>query len=239
MERHDKRKFNELRKIKITRNYLKYPNGSVLIETGNTKVICTAFIENDIPPFLKDTGKGWITAEYSMLPGSTQTRKRRDRNGKIDGRSQEIQRLIGRSLRSVVNLEKLGERTIKIDCDVIQADGGTRTASINGAFIALYDAINGLIKDKIITENPIESFVAAISVGIVENTALLDLPYEEDSRAMVDMNIVMTDKGEIIELQGTGEERPYTQNELLQLLSLAQKGIKEIINYQKKVLNLS
>ncbi len=236
MKRVDKRKFDQLRELKIQRNYLKDPQGSVLIEMGDTKVICTAFVEKSVPPFLKDTGKGWITAEYNMLPASTQTRKRRDRGGKIDGRSQEIQRLIGRSLRSVIDLKKLGEVTIRVDCDVIQADGGTRTASINGAFIALYDAIKWLEKDSDLKENPINYFVSAISVGIVEDTAVLDLPYIEDSNALVDMNVVMSEDGRIIEIQGTGEERPFAVEELMELLNLAKKGCKEISEYQKKVL---
>ncbi len=238
MKREDKRNFDELRELKIQRNYLKDPQGSVLIEMGDTKVICSAFVEKTVPPFLKDTGKGWITAEYSMLPGSTQTRKRRDRGGKIDGRSQEIQRLIGRSLRSVVDLEKLGEVTIRVDCDVIQADGGTRTASINGAFVALHDAVEWLMKDSGLTENPVNYFVSAISVGIVEDTAVLDLPYIEDSNAMVDMNVVMSEDGRIIEIQGTGEERPFSVDEMTKLLNLAQKGCREINEYQKKILNV-
>jgi len=236
MQRADKRKFDELRNLKIQRNYLKDPQGSVLIEMGDTKVICTAFVEKTVPPFLKDTGKGWITAEYNMIPASTQTRKRRDRGGKVDGRSQEIQRLIGRSLRSVIDLKKLGEVTIRVDCDVIQADGGTRTASINGAFIALYDAVEWLIKDSNLKNNPINYFVSAVSVGIVENEALLDLPYIEDSNAMVDMNVVMSEDGQIIEIQGTGEERPFSMEELTKLLSLAQKGCREINEYQKSIL---
>lgn len=236
MKRVDKRKFDELRELKIQRNYLKDPQGSVLIEMGDTKVICTAFVEKSVPPFLKDSGKGWITAEYNMLPASTQTRKRRDRSGKIDGRSQEIQRLIGRSLRSVIDLEKLGEVTIRVDCDVIQADGGTRTASINGAFIALYDAIEWLKKDSNLKENPVNYFVSAISVGIVEDTAVLDLPYIEDSNAIVDMNVVMSGDGRVIEIQGTGEERPFAIEELMELLDLAQKGCKSINEYQKNIL---
>lgn len=236
MKRVDKRKFDELRELKIQRNYLKDPQGSVLIEMGDTKVICTAFVEKSVPPFLKDSGKGWITAEYNMLPASTQTRKRRDRSGKIDGRSQEIQRLIGRSLRSVIDLEKLGEVTIRVDCDVIQADGGTRTASINGAFIALYDAIEWLKKDSNLKENPVNYFVSAISVGIVEDTAVLDLPYIEDSNAIVDMNVVMSGDGRVIEIQGTGEERPFAIEELMELLDLAKKGCKSINEYQKNIL---
>jgi len=238
MQRVDKRKLDELRTLKITRNYLKDPQGAVLIEMGDTKVICTAFVEKSVPPFLVGKGKGWITAEYSMLPSSTQTRKRRDRAGKVDGRSQEIQRLIGRSLRSIIDLEKLGEVTIRIDCDVIQADGGTRTASINGAFIALYDAIEWLKKEDDLKESPIKYFVSAISVGIVSDVALLDLPYIEDSQAKVDMNIVMSEDGRIIEIQGTGEEEPFSTDELVQLLDLAKKGCGEINEYQRSILGL-
>ena len=237
MKRVDGRELDELRDLKIQRNYLKDPQGSVLIEMGDTKVICTAFVEDTVPPFLRDTGKGWITAEYSMLPASTQTRKRRDRGGKVDGRSQEIQRLIGRSLRSIIDLEKLGEVTIRVDCDVIQADGGTRTASINGAFIALYDAIEWLKNQGKLKETPIRYFVSAISVGIVNDTPMLDLPYVEDSKAKVDMNVVMSEDGRIIEIQGTGEEEPFSTDELFKLLDLAKKGCKEINDYQREVLS--
>lgn len=237
MKRVDGREHNEIRNVKITRNYLLHPDGSVLIEMGNTKVICTALIEDRVPPFLKGKGQGWITAEYSMLPGSTQTRKIRDsRKGKVDGRSQEIQRLIGRALRSVVDLKGFGERTIWIDCDVIQADGGTRTASITGSFVALMDAFNVLIKKEEIEKIPVNTFVSAISVGIVDDQEVLDLCYIEDSNAKVDMNIVMTDEGEFIELQGTGEEAPFSMNELQELLSLGSKGCKELIEIQRKCL---
>ena len=207
MARIDGREFDQIRDLKITRNYTKYAEGSVFIEMGDTKVLCNASIEDKVPPFLRNTGTGWINAEYSMLPRSTQQRKIRDASrGKIDGRSQEIQRLIGRAIRSVVDLDKLGERTIWIDCDVIQADGGTRTASITGAFVAVLDAINKLHKEKAIKHMPVRNFVSAISVGIVNGEYLLDLCYEEDSNAQVDMNIIMTDKGEFVELQGTGEQ---------------------------------
>lgn len=237
MNRVDGRKYNDLRPVKITKDYIIHPDGSVLIEMGNTKVICTAMVEEKVPPFLKGTGQGWVTAEYSMLPGSTKTRKNRDINKlKIDGRSQEIQRLIGRSLRSVVALDKLGERTIWIDCDVIQADGGTRTASITGSFVAMILAMDNLVKKKLIPSIPVKSFVSAISVGIAEEQNILDLCYVEDSNAKVDMNVVMTDKGEYIEIQGTGEEAPFTHKEFIDLLSLACKGCKDLIEVQRTVL---
>ncbi|MTI46690.1 ribonuclease PH [Sporosalibacterium faouarense] len=237
MKRINDREFNQLRDVKITRNYLKHPQGSVLIEMGNTKVICTAMVEDRVPPFLYDSGKGWVTAEYSMLPGSTVSRKIRESSrGKIGGRTQEIQRLIGRALRSVVKLEDLGERTIWLDCDVIQADGGTRTASITGAFVAMIDALNKLYEDKLISYIPVTSFLAAVSVGVVEETKLLDLNYQEDSNAKVDMNVVMTEKGEFVEIQGTGEEAPFSMTELNKLLELAQKGINDLIAGQKEAL---
>lgn len=231
------RKNNEIRNIKITPNYLINAQGSVLIEMGNTKVICTAMVEDKVPFFLKGKGAGWVTAEYSMLPASTHTRKNRDSSrGKIDGRSQEIQRLIGRSLRSVIDLEKIGERTIWIDCDVIQADGGTRTASISGSFVALYLAIHRLMNDGEIEENPINSFLSAISVGIVGEDILLDLCYDEDSNARVDMNIVMDEELNIIEIQGTGETGTFTRAQLNEMLDYSEKGISEIVAEQQKVL---
>ena len=237
MTRIDGRNFDQIRDVKITRNYTKYAEGSVLIEMGETKVLCTASIEEKVPPFLRNTGTGWINAEYSMLPRSTQQRKVRDSaKGKIDGRSQEIQRLIGRAIRSVVDLNKLGERTIWVDCDVIQADGGTRTASITGAFVAVADAIYKLYKDGLIKKMPIENFVSAISVGIVDGEYLLDICYDEDSNAQVDMNIIMTDKCEFVEVQGTGEERPFSRNDLNKLLELGEKGNKELIKLQRKAL---
>lgn len=237
MVRIDNRLNDELRQVKITRNYLLHPQGSVLIEVGDTKVICTAMIEDKIPPFLKGTGKGWVSAEYSMIPGSTGSRKFRDINkGKIDGRSQEIQRLIGRSLRSVVDLGGFGERTLWIDCDVIQADGGTRTASITGAFVAMMDAFNNLKKNKLIEKIPVKSFLSAVSVGIVNGEVVLDLCYQEDSKAEVDMNIVMTDKGRFVEIQGTGEESTFSQDELMQLIALATKGCKDLYEIQKNAL---
>lgn len=237
MIRIDGRNFDQIRDVKITRNFTKYAEGSVLIEMGETKVVCTASIEEKVPPFLRNTGTGWINAEYSMLPRSTQQRKIRDASkGKIDGRSQEIQRLIGRAIRSIVDLNKLGERTIWVDCDVIQADGGTRTASITGAFVAVADAIYKLYKDGLIKKMPIQNFVSAISVGIVDDECLLDICYEEDSRAQVDMNIIMTDKCEFVEVQGTGEERPFSRKDLNKLLELGEKGNKELIRIQRSVL---
>ena len=237
MIRIDGRKFDQIRDVKITINFTKYAEGSVLIEMGETKVLCTASIEEKVPPFLRNTGTGWINAEYSMLPRSTQQRKVRDSSkGKIDGRSQEIQRLIGRAIRSVVDLDKLGERTIWVDCDVIQADGGTRTASITGAFVAVAEAIYKLYNDGIIKKMPIENFVSAISVGIVDDECLLDICYEEDSQAQVDMNIIMTDRCEFVEVQGTGEERPFSRKDLNKLLELGEKGNKELIKIQRKAL---
>ncbi|NLK98152.1 MAG: ribonuclease PH [Epulopiscium sp.] len=237
MERIDKREHGMIRPVKITRNYIKYPEGSVLIEMGETKVICNASVEDRVPPFKKGTGEGWITAEYSMLPRATETRNQRDINKlKMNSRSVEIQRLIGRALRSVVDFKALGERTITLDCDVIQADGGTRTASITGSFVALADACNNLLQKEIIKEMPIKNFVSAISVGVVEGTPLLDLCYEEDSRAEVDMNIVMTDKGEYIEVQGTGEKYPFSFEMFNNLLQLGSKGTRELIEKQKEAL---
>jgi len=226
-----------IRPVKITRNYIKYPEGSVLIEMGETKVICNASVEDRVPPFKKGTGEGWVTAEYSMLPRATETRNQRDINKlRMNNRSVEIQRLIGRALRSVVDFKALGERTITLDCDVIQADGGTRTASITGSFVALADACYHLLQKEMIKEMPIKNFVSAISVGVVEGTPLLDLCYEEDSRAEVDMNIVMTDKGEYIEVQGTGEKYPFSYEMLNNLLELGNKGTRELIEKQKEAL---
>lgn len=237
--REKSRKKDQVRPVKITRNYTKYAEGSVLIEVGDTKVLCNASIEEKVPSFLKGKGEGWITAEYNMLPRSTQNRKMRDISKlKIDGRTMEIQRLIGRSLRTVVDLKALGEKTIWIDCDVIQADGGTRTTSITGAFIALVDAINKLHKENPFKIYPIRNFVTAISVGIVDDEILLDLCYEEDSKAMVDMNVVITDDGEFIEIQGTGEEKPFSRETLNKLLDLAEKGIKQMIHMQKESLKM-
>lgn len=231
------REKNDLREINIKKNYILHAEGSVLIEFGNTKVVCTASIEDRVPLFLKGTGEGWITAEYGMLPRATGNRKVREASkGKVDGRTSEIQRLIGRSLRTVVDLKSLGERTIWIDCDVLQADGGTRCASITGAFIALAQAINKLDQKQKFKKYPIHSYVAAVSAGILENEVLLDLCYEEDSNASVDMNVVMTDKGEFVEVQGTGEKRAYTFNEMNNMLSITDEAIKSIIEVQKRVL---
>ncbi|MGB9840625.1 ribonuclease PH [Thermovenabulum sp.] len=235
MVRTDGRKNNEIRPVKIIRHYNKYAEGSVLIECGDTKVICTATVDDKVPPFLRGKGQGWITAEYSMLPRATEIRNVRE-TLKPSGRTMEIQRLIGRALRSVVNLNDLGERTIWIDCDVIQADGGTRTASITGAFVALVDALKHLKDSKIINSIPVDSFVAAVSVGIVEGEKLLDLKFDEDSKAQVDMNVVMTEKGQFVEIQGTGEAFPFTREDLNELLDLAKKGIDELIMVQKNVL---
>jgi ribonuclease PH len=237
MMRIDGRKNDQLRPVKITRNYIKHAEGSVLIEVGDTKVICTASIEDKVPPFLKGRGEGWITCEYNMLPRSTQTRKPRDISRlKIDGRTMEIQRLIGRALRSAVDLKAIGEKTIWIDCDVIQADGGTRTSSISGAFVALVDAVNKLHKHTSFEVYPVRNFVSAVSVGIIKDTKVLDLCYLEDSSAKVDMNIVMTDEGEFIEVQGTGEESPFSRKDLDELLALGEKGNKQMIQIQKDVL---
>lgn len=237
MERVDGRQKHQIRPVKITRNYLKHAEGSVLIEMGDTKVICTASLEERVPPFLKGTGQGWITSEYGMLPRSTETRKPRDSSrGKVDGRTMEIQRLIGRALRSVVNLKKLGEQTIYIDCDVIQADGGTRTASITGAFVALIDAFSKSLQSGKISAIPVSSFIAAVSVGIKDGEAILDLNYAEDSTCQVDMNIIMTEDGQLVEIQGTGEESPFTRQQLLEMLELGESGIKELISAQKQAL---
>lgn len=233
----DNRKFDQLREIKITKDYLMHPYGSVLMEMGNTKVICTATIEDRVPHFLKGSNQGWITAEYSMIPGSTGARKVRDSSrGRIDGRTQEIQRLIGRSLRSVVDMSKMGERTLWIDCDVIQADGGTRTASITGAFVAMVDAFYKLYQEEQIEVMPISNYLSAISVGIGNEGPILDLCYGEDHMALVDMNVVMTDDNRFVEIQGTGEEATFTREEFNLLLDLAEKGNKELIEKQKEVL---
>lgn len=236
--RHDGRDYNELRKVTIEKDVLKHPEGSVLISFGDTKVFCAATLEDRVPPFLRGQGSGWVTAEYSMLPRATNTRNRRESaKGKLTGRTMEIQRLIGRSLRSVVDLEKLGERSIIVDCDVIQADGGTRTASITGAFVALSLAIEKLIESGELTENPIKEHLAAVSVGVLPTKeVVLDLDYVEDSAAAVDMNLVMTESGEFVEIQGTGEESTFTAAELNQLLQVGDLGIKELIAKQKEVL---
>jgi len=230
MVRLDGRGQDKLRKISVTKNYIKYAEGSCLIELGNTRVICTASIEESVPLFLRGTGTGWITAEYGMLPRSCKTRIQR---GKDSGRTYEIQRLVGRSLRAVTEMKPLGERTIWIDCDVIQADGGTRTASITGSFIALCDALNKLKKDGQLAKIPVKDFVAATSVGMLNGELLLDLAYEEDSKADLDMNIVMTGKGEFIEIQGTAERKTFNKEQMDQLLALARKGIEELIEMQR------
>jgi ribonuclease PH len=233
--RADKRAFDELRKTKITPNVLPYAEGSVLIEMGKTKVICTATVEDKVPAFLRGTGTGWVTAEYAMLPRATQTRTQREIQ-RVSGRTQEIQRLIGRSLRAVVDFSKLGERQIMIDCDVLMADGGTRCASITGGFVAMAIACQKLLKSGVIKENPIISEVAAVSVGIVQNNVLLDLCYDEDSVAEVDMNIVCTGKGDFVEIQGTAEHTPFTLDQMSQMIELARKGTGELIEMQREVL---
>ncbi|MCO4758614.1 MAG: ribonuclease PH [Oceanospirillaceae bacterium] len=230
---------DQMRPVKITRNFTCHAEGSVLIEFGNTKVICTASVERGVPRFLRGSGSGWVTAEYGMLPRSTNSRNGREAaRGKQSGRTTEIQRLIGRSLRAALDLKKLGENTITIDCDVIQADGGTRTASITGAYVALVDAINVLKQDKngAMKGNPLKHEIAAVSVGIYEGEAVLDLDYAEDSKAETDMNVIMTGTGGFIEVQGTAEGAPYSQEELNKMLDLAQKGIKELSGMQKKAL---
>ena len=229
--RDNNRKNNEMREVKVTKNYIMHPEGSVLIEFGNTKVICNATIEEKVPPFLKGKGTGWVTAEYSMLPRSTNTRNQREASkGKVTGRTMEIQRLIGRALRSSVNLQKLGERSIIIDCDVIQADGGTRTASITGGYIALEIAVKKLIDSGKLTSSPIISKVAAISIGKVRGEILLDLDYVEDSKADVDMNIIMNDKDEFIEIQGTGEELTFTQTDLLSFIEISKDAFSKLFS---------
>ena len=231
----DQRTADQLRPTRLHPQYLIHPEGSVLIEAGRTKVICTASVEDRVPPFLRNTGKGWVTAEYGMLPRATSTRTNREASqGKVGGRTQEIQRLIGRSLRSVMKLDQLGERTVWIDCDVIQADGGTRTASITGAFVALVLALQKLRDKALFAELPILDYVAATSVGIVGGAHMLDLAYEEDSRADVDMNIVMTGSGKFIEVQGTAEALPFGRDALLALLDLAQTGIGRLIALQRE-----
>lgn len=237
MMRTDNRPNDQLRPIAMIPGYVKHPDGAVLISTGDTRVICTAMVEDKVPPFLKGSGQGWITAEYSLLPGSTLTRTPREAvRGKIGGRTHEIQRLIGRSLRAVVDLSKLGEKTVWIDCDVIQADGGTRTASITGGFTAMALAMRKCLEQGVIKEWPILDHVAAVSVGMVDSHLLLDLAYEEDSRAEVDMNVVMTGSGDFIEVQGTAEGKPYSRSELDEMLRLAWRGIEELIAMQKHIL---
>ncbi|MDG5786903.1 ribonuclease PH [Evansella sp. AB-P1] len=236
--RHDDRKTDEMRRVEISTNFIKHPEGSVLISFGDTKVICTASVEERVPPFMRGQGKGWVTAEYSMLPRATEQRNIRESSkGKVSGRTMEIQRLIGRALRSVVDLNAIGERTVWIDCDVIQADGGTRTASVTGAFVAMVLAFNKLMDSKIISKFPVKSFLAAISVGIIEKEgAILDLNYIEDSSAHVDMNVIMTGDGKFVEVQGTGEEATFSRSELNAMLDLAEKGISELFSLQKEAI---
>ncbi|MEK3807731.1 MULTISPECIES: ribonuclease PH [unclassified Metabacillus] len=236
--RHDGRKQDEIRRVEIVTDYVKHPEGSVLICVGDTKVICNASIEDRVPPFMRGEGKGWITAEYSMLPRATEQRTIRESSkGKITGRTMEIQRLIGRALRAVVDLDKLGERTIWIDCDVIQADGGTRTASITGAFVAMTIALGKLVSEKKISSLPITDFLAATSVGMDSKLGeILDLNYIEDSSAEVDMNVIMTGSGRFVELQGTGEEATFSREELNELLNLAEKGIQSLVTIQMEAL---
>jgi len=237
MPRIDGRATNDLRRVTITPDYLIHPEGSVLVETGRTRVICTASVEERVPPFLRNSGKGWVTAEYGMLPRATTTRTTREAaTGKVGGRTQEIQRLIGRSLRAVTRLEDLGERTIWIDCDVIQADGGTRTASITGSFVAMVLAIQTLVRRGVLPRVPVQHHVAATSVGIVGGEPMLDLAYEEDSRADVDMNVVKTSDGRYIEVQGTAETTPFGRERLNDLLDLADAGIAQLVEIQRALI---
>jgi ribonuclease PH len=235
--RSDGRRSLQMRPVKITRRFLKHPEGSVLIQLGHTKVICTATVEEDVPRFLKNSEQGWVTSEYAMLPRSTSSRTPREStSGRIGGRTHEIQRLIGRSLRSVVNLLSFGKRTIWIDCDVLQADGGTRTAAITGAFVALADAFVFLQKKGLLTAQPLKDTVAAVSVGMIRQRVLLDLNYEEDSRADVDMNFVMIGSGRMVEVQGTAERTPFDEQALFKMMAIAQKAIRELTILQKKSL---
>ena len=237
--RPNNRELNQIRPVKITRHYTKYAEGSVLIEFGETKVLCNANIEETVPRFLKGQQQGWVTAEYGMLPRATHSRTQREAaKGKQTGRTMEIQRLIARSLRAVVDLKALGERTITVDCDVIQADGGTRTASITGACVALHDAINHLIENGTLKTNPLKGLVAAVSVGIVDGEAVCDLEYMEDSNAETDMNVVMVEDGRMVEVQGTAEGEPFSHDELLRLLGLAKQGINQLVVAQREALNL-
>jgi len=237
MKRNDGRTSNQLRPVSIKKNFLKHAEGSVLITVGDTKVICTASVEEKVPSFLRDQGQGWITAEYSMLPRSTHTRTQREASrGKLGGRTMEIQRLIGRSLRTAVDLENLGERTIWVDCDVIQADGGTRTASITGAFVAVCLALKRLKQARLLETVPIKDYVAATSVGMLDGHRILDLDYSEDSTATVDFNVVKTGKGHFIEIQGTAERDPFSEKDMHEMLELAGKGIRELVGIQEKTI---
>lgn len=234
MARIDGRKAHELRPVKIKRGFTKAPAGSVLIETGKTQVLCTATIEESVPPWRESSGLGWVTAEYEMLPSSTGRRRKRDRGGKLDGRTQEIQRLIGRSLRAVVDMKKLGPRCIWLDCDVLQADGGTRTAAITGAYVALADAVAVLQKQKLIKANPLTDSVAAVSVGLVDDVVLLDLCYEEDVRAQVDFNVVLTGKGRFVEVQGAAEAGTFDEAQMLKIIRTARTGLTRLRRMQKQ-----
>jgi ribonuclease PH len=237
MVRVDGRAKDALRPIKMTRNYIRHAEGSVLIEMGETRVICTASVEERIPPFLRDSGRGWITAEYGMLPRSTNERNMREASkGKVGGRTYEIQRLIGRSLRSVVNMTEMGERSILMDCDVLQADGGTRTASITGAFVAMVDALDWMRRGGLIRKIPVIDTLAAISVGILDGEAVLDLCYDEDASVQVDMNIIMTGNGRFVEVQGTAEGEPFTKQEMETMFTYAEKGIQELTGIQQQLL---
>ena len=236
MNKAKSRRADQLRPVKITRRFTDTAAGSVLIEMGQTRVLCTASWDTSLPAWRKDSGLGWVTAEYSMLPGATSPRKRRSQNGHTDSRGTEIQRLIGRVLRAAVDFEKLGPNTIQLDCDVLQADGGTRTAAINGSYIALMDAVRHGLKNKFMTESPVVSAVAAISVGMVDGRARLDLDYELDSNADVDMNVAMNGRGDFIEIQGTGEGRPFSAAHLEKMLGLARRGIKQILSLQTEAL---
>lgn len=236
MSRSDARTADQLRPFELERNVPGAAPGRVMISAGNTIVLCTASVEDNVPPWLEGRGKGWITAEYNMLPGSTAPRKRRERSGKLDGRTSEIQRLIGRSLRAVVDLSTLGERSITVDCDVLQADGGTRTASITGAFVALVDALRSIPEEELKSRSPLADTVCAVSVGIVDGAPLLDLDYSEDVRAEVDMNVVMTGNGRFVEVQGSGEEATFDQEQLLELIALARQGSAQLTETQREVL---
>ena len=235
-ERKSGRRFDELRPIKLIKNYLNTAAGSVMVEFGNTKVLCAASIDEKTAPFLRNPGRGWVTAEYSMLPMSTQTRTARESvRGKIQGRTQEIQRMIGRSLRAVTDLSAFGEKTIYLDCDVIQADGGTRTASVTGAFVALVGLFDQLKRDGVVQNIPVRDYLSAVSVGIIDQQVMLDLEYEEDSRADVDMNFVMTGSGHFIEVQGTAEKIPFSREQMTQMTDVAERGIRQIIERQKEL----
>ncbi|MBN2643997.1 MAG: ribonuclease PH [Desulfuromonadaceae bacterium] len=235
--RSDQRRIDQLRSVTLERGYTRYAEGSVLVRFGETVVLCNATVEEGVPPFMRGEGRGWVTAEYAMLPRATQTRNAREAaRGKVGGRTHEIQRLIGRALRAVIDFERLGERTIRIDCDVLQADGGTRTASITGAWVALADAVQRLLDQGVIRENPLLDHLAAISVGIVDGVALLDLNYSEDSRADVDMNVVMTGDGRFVELQGTAEAEPFTASDLEAMRHLAAAGCAELVRLQRQAL---